>query len=51
MRNTTLKIEWPAILIDPSGQRAAKPRSKGRTMVLDKGFRGGEGIRKRGRPV
>ena len=38
MRNTTVKSEWPEILTDPSGRREAKPRTKGRTMVLDKGL-------------
>jgi len=38
MRNTTLKSEWPERLTDPSGRRASKPRSAGRTMVLDKGL-------------
>ncbi|MFC4599206.1 phosphosulfolactate synthase [Cohnella hongkongensis] len=38
MRNTTLPSEWPVLLTDPSGRRAAKPRLTGRTMVLDKGL-------------
>ncbi|MFB9277364.1 phosphosulfolactate synthase [Cohnella cellulosilytica] len=38
MRNTTMQSEWPVVLTDPSGRRAAKPRKAGRTMVLDKGL-------------
>jgi len=38
MGNTTVKSEWPEILTDPSGKRASKPRTRGRTMVLDKGL-------------
>ncbi|WP_010274073.1 phosphosulfolactate synthase [Paenibacillus senegalensis] len=29
---------WPAELADPSGRRAAKPRLKGKTMIIDKGI-------------
>lgn len=29
---------WPTELADPSGQRTAKPRLKGKTMIIDKGI-------------
>jgi len=38
MQITTLQSTWPEALMDPSGQRQAKPRTKGRTMVIDKGI-------------
>ncbi|WP_239613842.1 phosphosulfolactate synthase [Cohnella mopanensis] len=38
MQTTTPKTTWPATLADPSGHRQAKPRTKGLTMVIDKGI-------------
>ncbi|XID94139.1 phosphosulfolactate synthase [Paenibacillaceae bacterium WGS1546] len=38
MQPTTLKSDWPELLADPSGRRQSKPRSKGRTMILDRGI-------------
>ncbi|TFE29885.1 phosphosulfolactate synthase [Cohnella luojiensis] len=38
MEITTLASTWPAALTDPSGRRQLKPRTKGRTMVIDKGI-------------
>jgi phosphosulfolactate synthase len=34
----TAQAGWQPLLIDPSGQRRSKPRSVGRTMVIDKGI-------------
>ncbi|WP_281886648.1 phosphosulfolactate synthase [Paenibacillus sp. YYML68] len=31
-------LQWPAALSDPTGQRAGKPRTQGKTMVIDKGL-------------
>ncbi len=38
MEMTTLQADWPQALCDPSGRRQAKPRTKGLTMVIDKGL-------------
>ncbi|MFC5467896.1 phosphosulfolactate synthase [Cohnella suwonensis] len=38
MNRTTLTAKWPEGLSDPSGSRHAKPRAKGRTMIIDKGI-------------
>jgi len=32
------ELHWPAALHDPSGARSRKPRTAGRTMVIDKGL-------------
>lgn len=34
----TVQTEWQPLLLDPSGTREGKPRSAGRTMVIDKGI-------------
>lgn len=31
-------LEWHPMLLDPTGQRLGKPRSSGKTMVIDKGL-------------
>ncbi|WP_127586044.1 phosphosulfolactate synthase [Paenibacillus koleovorans] len=36
--DVTSRLEWPAILQDPTGQRQRKPRTSGKTMVIDKGL-------------
>ncbi|MFC5532563.1 phosphosulfolactate synthase [Cohnella yongneupensis] len=38
MEITTFNAEWPTRLLDPSGRRMAKPRTRGYTMVIDKGL-------------
>lgn len=38
MQMTTTTSTWPEALSDPSGLRQAKPRTKGLTMVIDKGM-------------
>jgi phosphosulfolactate synthase len=38
MEMKTLRAAWPQELSDPSGRRQSKPRSKGCTMVIDKGL-------------
>jgi phosphosulfolactate synthase len=38
MEITTIRSLWPQGLSDPSGRRQAKPRTKGLTMVIDKGL-------------
>jgi phosphosulfolactate synthase len=38
MEMTTARSVWPQALFDPSGRRQAKPRTKGITMVIDKGL-------------
>lgn len=38
MQKTSLESAWPEALNDPSGRRQIKPRTKGRTMVIDKGI-------------
>jgi phosphosulfolactate synthase len=38
MEMTTSRSTWPQTLCDPSGQRQEKPRTKGITMVIDKGL-------------
>ncbi|MCD9021336.1 phosphosulfolactate synthase [Cohnella silvisoli] len=38
MEVTASRSTWPQALCDPSGQRQAKPRTKGCTMVIDKGL-------------
>ncbi|QJD82286.1 phosphosulfolactate synthase [Cohnella herbarum] len=38
METATLKSIWPEGLSDPSGRRQSKPRTKGRTMIIDKGL-------------
>ncbi|RKP57179.1 phosphosulfolactate synthase [Cohnella endophytica] len=34
----TSKTKWPEGLSDPSGRRQSKPRTEGRTMIIDKGI-------------
>lgn len=38
MEITSMNTQWPARLMDPTGRRQSKPRSKGLTMVIDKGL-------------
>lgn len=38
MEMMTLSSMWPDLLCDPSGRRQSKPRTKGCTMVIDKGL-------------
>jgi len=36
--DTTVRTEWPPALCDPTGRREGKPRTSGKTMVIDKGI-------------
>jgi phosphosulfolactate synthase len=36
--DVTSQLEWPILLQDPSGRRQPKPRTCGKTMVIDKGL-------------
>jgi len=36
--DTTVRTEWHPALRDPTGRREGKPRTRGRTMVIDKGI-------------
>ncbi len=36
--DVTSQLEWPSLLQDPTGRRQHKPRTNGRTMVIDKGL-------------
>lgn len=38
MERTTTGNEWPSQLLDPTGRRQPKPRTRGCTMVIDKGL-------------
>jgi phosphosulfolactate synthase len=36
--SNSVHLAWPQTLADPTGQRQAKPRTSGKTMVIDKGL-------------